>query len=125
MLPTYHTVAKDPGYPYPFDKNPHPLITSRNLSSTDNTNELVFRYFYLAGRSSTRELLQSYRTEAHAAIRKRLDIYLFYTDTLGDTITVVTKKAEQNQGEWITAGDIKVNFPSARAAVITYEQQRN
>ena len=86
---------------------------------------MVFIHFYLTGHSRTRELLQSYRKEAHAAIRKRLDINLFYTNTLGDTITVVTGKAEQHQGEWITTGDIRVTFPSGRAARTTYEQQMN
>ncbi len=100
------------------------LIIGRYSSNTDNTNELVFIHFYPAGHSATRELLHSYRTEAHAAIRKRLGNNLFYTNTLGDTIMVVTRKAEQHQGEWITTGDIKVRFPSARAAVIAYEQQK-
>ena len=47
------------------------------------------------------------------------------TDNLGDTVIVVTKKADQHQGEWITTGDIRVMFPSARAAIAAYEQQRN
>ncbi len=44
---------------------------------------------------------------------------------MGDAITVVTKKAEQQHGEWITTGGIRVRFPSARAAGSTYEQQRS
>jgi len=123
-LLTDRTVAKDQGYPYLFAKNPHMLIIGRYSSNTDNTNELVFMHFYPAGHSATRELLQSYRTEAHAAIRKWLGINLFYTYTLGDTIMVVTIKAEQHQGEWIATGDIKVRIPSARAAVIAYERQK-
>jgi len=125
MLPTFHTVAKDPGFPYLFAKNPHLEITCRYSSSADNSNELVFMHVYPAGQEATRELLQSYRTEAHAAIKKRLGINLFYMDTLGNTITVVTSKAEQHQGEWILTGDIKVRFSSARAAGTTYEQQNN
>jgi len=45
-----------------------------------------------------------------------MGINIFYTDNMGDTVTVVTKKAEQPQGELITTGDIRVKFPSARAA---------
>ena len=45
-----------------------------------------------AGQAATKELLQRYRVEAHGEIRKRLGINLSYTDALGDTITVVTKK---------------------------------
>jgi len=125
MLPTYHTVAKDQGYPYPFAINLHLSITCRYLGSTYNTNELVFRHFFPAGHLATRELLQRYRTEAHAAIRKRLGVNLSYTNTLGDTVTVVTKKADPHQGEWITTGDIGVRFPIVRAAGTAYEQQRN
>ena len=105
-LPTYHTVAKDQGFPYPFATNTHLIIKGRYSGSQDNLNELVFRHFFPVGQSATRELLQRYRTEAHAAIRSRLGINLFHADTLGDTITVVTKKAEQQHGEWITTGDI-------------------
>jgi hypothetical protein len=101
------------------------IITGRYSGSQDNSNELVFRHFFPTGHSVTRELLQRYRTEAHAAIRSRLGINLFHEDTKGDTITVVTKKAEQQHGEWITTGDIKVRFPSARAAGSAYEQQRS
>ena len=121
-LPTYHKVAKDQGFPYPFAKNPHLLLTGRYSGSQDNSNELVFRHFFPSGQSATRELLQRYRTEAHAAIRNRIGVNLFHTDNLGDTITVVTKK---QHGEWITTGDIRVRFPSATAAGSTYEQQRS
>ena len=101
------------------------LITGRYSSSTDNSNEIVFRHFFPTGYSTTRELLQRHRTEAHEAIRKRLGVNLSYTDNLGDTVTIVTKKADRHQGEGITTVDIRVRFPSARAAVTTYEQQRN
>jgi hypothetical protein len=63
--------------------------------------------------------------EAYEAIRKRLGVNLSNTDNLGDTVTVITKKADQHQGEWITTGDIRVRYPRARAAVTTYEQRRN
>ena len=53
-----------------------------------------------------------------------MGINLFYTNTLGDTITVVTRKAEQHQDEWVTTGDDRVRFPSSRAAVTTYEHER-
>ena len=69
--------------------------------------------------------MQRYRTEAHAYIRKRLGVNLSYTGNLGDTVTIVTKKADQHQGGWIATSDIRVRFPSARAAIIAYEQQRN
>ena len=124
-LPTYHTVAKDQGFPYLFAKNPHLLITGRYSGSQDNSNKLVFRHFYPAGQSATRELLQRYRSEAHATIRNRLGVNIFHTNNLGDTITVVTKKVEQQHGEWITIGDIRVIFSSARAAGSAYEQQRS
>jgi hypothetical protein len=124
-LPTCHTVAKDQGHPYPFAENSHMLITSKYSSSTNNSNELVFRHFFPAGHSATRELLQRHRTEAHAAIRKRLGVNLSYTDNMGDIVTLVTKKADHHQGEWITTCDIRGRFPNARAAVTAYEQQRN
>jgi hypothetical protein len=74
---------------------------------------------------SRRELLQRYRTDAHAAIRKKPGVNLFYTDALGDTITVVTRKCDKHQGDWILTSDIRVRFPSMIAAGTTYEQQRN
>ena len=47
-----------------------------------------------------------------------------YTDTHGDTITVVTMKSEQQKGVWIITWDIKVRFSNIRAAAAAYEQQR-
>ncbi len=47
-LPTYHTVAKDQGFIYPFATNPHMLITGRYSGSKDKSNEMVFRHFFLA-----------------------------------------------------------------------------
>jgi len=84
-----------------------------------------FIHVDLAGQAATRELLQRYRTEAHIAIRKRLGVNLFYTDALGDTVSLVTKKSDKHQGDWILTGDIKVRFPNKRAADTTYEQHRN
>jgi hypothetical protein len=123
-LPTYHTVEKDLAIPYPFAANPHLLITGRYSSSIDNQNEILFRHMHPDGQAATRELLQRYLTEAHIEIRKRLGINLFYTDTLGDTITVVTKKSDKHQGDWILTGDIRVRFPSPRATITMYDQQR-
>ena len=60
--PTFHTVAKDVGFPYPFAANPHLLITGRYSGSTDNKHELVFRHVFPPGQAATRELLQSCRT---------------------------------------------------------------
>ena len=57
-------------------------------------------------------------------IRQRLGIHLLYTDAIGDTVTIVTRKTEKQQGEWTLPGDIRVRFPSARAAASAYEQQR-
>jgi hypothetical protein len=92
-LTTYHIVAKDPAIPYPFATNPHLLITGMYSWSSDNQNELVFIHVNpSAGQAATRELLQRYRTEAHVEIRKRLGINMFFTDALGYTITVVTRK---------------------------------
>ena len=73
----FHTIAKVPGFPYPFASNPHLLITCICSGSTDNHNELVFIHVYPSEHAATRGLLQRYRTEAHAAIRKRLVIDLF------------------------------------------------
>jgi hypothetical protein len=101
------------------------LITCRYSISIDNSNELVSKHFFIAEHSATRELLQRHRKEAHASIRKRLGENLSYTDNLGDTVTIVTEKADQHQGEWITTGDIRFGLPGARVAVTTYEQQRN
>jgi len=123
VLPTYHTIEKDWAIPYPFAANSHLLITSKYSSSDDNPNEIVFRHMYPAGQTATRELLQRYRTEAHVEIRKRLDINRFYTDALGDTITMVTRKSDKHQGDWILIGDIRVRFPSHRAASTVYDQQ--
>ncbi len=108
-LPIYHTVAKDHAKPYPFATNPHIMITGRYSGSSNNPNKLVFRHVYLAGQATPRDLLHRYRTEVHAAIRKRLKVNMFYTDTLGDTfITVVTKKSEKHHEEWILACDMRV-----------------
>ncbi len=82
---------------------------------------MVFRHFFPAGHSTTRELLQRYRTEAHAAICKCVGVNLCYPDTLGDTVTVDTKKAGQHQEEWITTGDIRVRIPSATAVGTAYK----
>ena len=92
MLLTYHTVAKDLAVPYSFAAIPHLLITGKYSGSSDNQNELVFMHVFPAGQPATRELLQRYRTEAHVEIRKRLGINMFFTDALGYTITVVTRK---------------------------------
>jgi hypothetical protein len=86
-LPTYHTVEKDQGYPYPFAENSHLLIKGKYSNSTYNSNELVFRHFFPAGHAATPELLQRHRTEAHVTIRKRLGVNLCYTDNLKDTVT--------------------------------------
>ena len=83
--PTFHTIAKDVGYPYPFATNPHLLIIGRYSRKTDNLEEIVFKHVYPARHAETRKLLQRYRTRAPSEIRKRLVINLFYTDTLGDT----------------------------------------
>ena len=83
-------------------------------------NEIFFRHLFPAGHASTKELLQRLRTEAHAVIRKRLGINLLYMDAQGDTVTVVTKKSDQ--GDWITTGDMRVRFLSARAVATAYEQ---
>ena len=123
-LPTYHTVEKDWTIPYPFAVNPHLLITCIYFSSNDNSNKIVFRHMYPAGQATAKELLQRYRTKAHVEIRKRLGINLFHTDALGDTVTVVTKKLDKHQGDWILTGDIRVRFPSPRATSTVYEQQR-
>ena len=98
-LPTYHTVARDPAVPYPFAANPHLLITGRYSGSSDNHNELVFRHLYPSRQAASRERLHRYRTEAHATIRKRLGVNLLYTDALGDTVTVVTRKSDKHQGD--------------------------
>ena len=92
--------------------------------SSDNHNEIVFRHVYPAGQAATRELIERYCTEAHVEIRKRLGINMFYTDALGDTIIVVTRKPEKHQGDWILTGDISVRFPSPTVASQVYEQQR-
>ena len=124
-LPTYHTVARDPAVPYPFAANSHVLITDKYSGSNDNQNELVFRHVYPAGQAATKEVMQRYLTEAHATIRKRLGVNLFYTDALGDIGTVVTRKSNKHQGDRILTGDIRVRFPSRRATSAAYEHQRN
>ncbi len=124
-LPTYHVVAKDYAVPCPFAANPHLLINGRCSRSSDYENELIFIHVYSVGQTATKEMLQRYRTEAHIVIRKRIGVNLFYTDALGDTLTVVTRKSDKHQGDWILTSDIDVRFPSKRSACIAYEQQRN
>ena len=124
-LPTYRTVAKDPAVPYPFAANPHLKIRGTYSESSDNENELVSRHVYPVGQASTMERLHRYRTEAHATIRKRLGVNMFYTDALGDIVTIVNKKSEKHQEDWILTCDIRVRFPSKRAASTSYEQHRS
>ena len=83
------------GFPYPFVANPHLLITRRYSGSTDNKHELVVRHIFPADQAATRKLLQSCRTAAHKAIRQRLGINVMYTDAIGDTVTIVTRKIEK------------------------------
>jgi len=125
MLPTYHTLARDPAVPFPFAANSHLMITGRYSRSNNKHNELVFRHVYPAGQATTRELLQRYRTYAHATICKRLGVNLFYTDALGDTVAVVTRKSNNHQGDWILTDNIMVQFPNKRATGVAYEQKRN
>ena len=87
----YHTVGKDVGFIYPFATQPHLLLTGRYSGNDANKNEIVFRHLFPAGQAATRDLLQRLRTEADSTIRKRLDMNLLYTDSQGDTVTVVTK----------------------------------
>ena len=100
-LLTYHTVAKDHAVPYPLATNPHLLITCKFSRSSDNQNEVVFKHVYLAGQAATMEFMHRCRTEGHATIRKRLGVNMFYTHALENTATVVTRKSEKHQGEWI------------------------
>ena len=123
--PTYHTVARDADYHYPLDTLPHLLLAGKYSGSTLPWNEMVFRNVFPAGQAATRELMQSHRTAAHIAFRKRLGINLMLTDAQGDIITVVTKKTDKQQGDWTTTGDIIVRFATSRAAKSAYEQQRS
>ncbi len=93
------------------------------LGQRRQQNDIVFRHLFPAGQALSRELLQRLRTEAHAAIRKRLGMNLLYTDAQGDTVTVVTSKSDH--GDRTTTGDIRVRFSIARAAATAYEQQIN
>ena len=119
--PTYHTVARDADYHHPLEAPPHLLLTGRYSGSTLPWNEMVFRNVFPSGQAATRELLQSHRTTAHIAIRKRLGINLMHTDAQGDIITVVTKKMDKQQGEWTTTGDIRFRFATSRATKSAYE----
>jgi len=123
--PTYHAVARDADYHYPLESLPHLLLTDKYSGSTLPWNEMVFKNVFPAGQATTRELLQSHRTAAHIAIKKRLGINLMHTDAQGDIITIVTKKMNKQQGEWSTTGDIRVRFATTRAAKSAYAQQRN
>jgi hypothetical protein len=121
--PTYHTEAQDPGFPHPFDPIPHLQLTGRYSGSTLLQNELVFRNVFPYGQAATRELLQSSRTEAYRALKTQMGFNIPPTDTHGDTVTVVTKRSD-TAGSWVTTGDIRVRFASARAAITAYHQQR-
>jgi hypothetical protein len=85
--PTFDIAAKDVGFPYPFATNPHLLITRKYSSSTVNKHELVFRHVFPHG--------QGCRTAAHTPMRQRLGINLLFTDAIGDTNTLVTRKTEK------------------------------
>jgi hypothetical protein len=115
-------MAKDADYHYPFEYLPHLLLTGRYSGSTLPCNEMVFRNVFPTGQVATRELLQSHRTAAHIAIRKRIGINLMHSDAQGDIIAVVTKKTDKQQGEWTTTCDIRVRFATRRAAKAAYEQ---
>jgi len=54
-------------------------------------------HVFASGQATTWELLQTCRTEAHAAIRKRLYINLLYKDAHGDNIAVITKRLPHNK----------------------------
>ena len=123
--PIYHTVAKDADYHHPFESLPHLLLTGRYSGSTLPWDGMVFRNVLPSGHATTRELLQSHRTAAHIAIRKRLGINLMHADAQGDIITVVTKKTDKQKGEWTTTNDIIVRFATSKAARSAYDQQRS
>jgi len=122
--PIFHTVTKNVGFPYQFAKNPHLLIRGRYSGSTDIKHELVFRHVFRADQAATIKLLQSCRTAAHTTIRERLGINPLYTDAIRGSVIVVKRKTEKQQGEWTLIGDLRVRFPSARAASTINEQQR-
>jgi hypothetical protein len=71
-------MAKDPGFIYPFSINPYILLIRLCPGSIDKENDLDYRNVLSPRQAATRELLQSYRTKAYAAIAKRLDIHLLY-----------------------------------------------
>ena len=120
--PTYHIEAHDPRCSHPSKQIPHLLITGRYSASTLLPNELAFRNVFQPYHAATRELLKSCRTEAHRAVKTRMSINLFPTDTHGDTIMIVTRKANIQTGTWTLTGDIKIHFGSARAAILAYQQ---
>jgi predicted negative regulator of RcsB-dependent stress response len=100
------------------------LITGRYIASTLLPDEIVFRNVFQPGQAATRELLQSCRTEVHRAVKTRLGTNLLPTDTHGETITTITRKANNQTGTWTLTGDIMIRFGSARAAISAYQQQR-
>jgi hypothetical protein len=98
------------------------FISFHFIASTLLPNELVFRNALKSGQAATRELLQSCRTEAHRAVKNILGINLLPTDTHGDIITVVARKANNQQGTWTLTGDIRVRFGNAKALIAAYQQ---
>ncbi len=95
--PTFHTDAKDVGFPYPFAINPNILITRRYSGNTHNKNELVFRHILPVGLAAIRELMQNFCTAVDTAIRQSFEINILYTYASGDTVTIFTKRSRNNK----------------------------
>ncbi len=124
QTPTYRTEAQDLGFPHPINTILHLLIAGRYSTYILLPNELVFRYVFQLGHAATRELLQSWCAEAHRAVKNMLGANLQLTNAHRDTATVVTMKANTQQGTWTLLGDINVRFGNARAAIATCNQDR-
>jgi hypothetical protein len=104
------------------------------LGQRRRKNEIVFQHVFPSGHEATRQLLQRLRTEAHAAIGKRLGMDPLYTDAQGDTVTVDTKnwvmetgppqgtlgsasQAPERRRQRTSSGEINIKLETLRQSV--------
>ena len=96
------------------------LITGRYLGSQFPNNEVFFSYVFQPRRLATRELLRQWRTKVMGTIKNVPNINLLSMDAIFDTITGVTRKADNHQEAWMLTNDMRFHFPSATFAKATY-----
>ena len=121
---TYHSTERDTTVPFPFHYPPNLFVTGRHSEAKNSDNELVFHQVFQSGQSSTREVLQSCRSLVADQVRSHLGVAIPATDDVGDSITIVTKRAADSSNSWKLSGDVRIRFPSVTTAKAVYHQQR-